>query len=149
MSKNLLSILDNVSQDTNPTPPNDRYLIIDGLNLFFRNFAMLNMVNSKGTHIGGLGGFLRSLGALIRQINPTEVYGVFDGPGSSMARKNINPKYKANRNITRITNWEVFDDFIVDEENKIVSTPAYMLAGNISEAASGIEKLVHRILKWV
>jgi enhancing lycopene biosynthesis protein 2 len=37
----------------------------------------------------------------------------------------------------------------VDEENKIVSTPAYMLAGNISEAASGIEKLVHQIMKWV
>ena len=41
------------------------------------------------------------------------------------------------------------DDCIVDEENKIVSTPAYMLAGNISEAASGIEKLVHQIMKWV
>ena len=41
------------------------------------------------------------------------------------------------------------DDCIVDEENKIVSTPAYMLAGNISEAATGIEKLVHQIIKWV
>ena len=41
------------------------------------------------------------------------------------------------------------NDFTVDEENKIVSTPAYMLAGDISEAASGIEKLVHRILEWV
>jgi len=41
------------------------------------------------------------------------------------------------------------DDCIVDEENKIVSTPAYMLAGNISEAASGIEKLVHQIMEWV
>ena len=41
------------------------------------------------------------------------------------------------------------DDCIVDEENKIVSTPAYMLAGNISEAATGIEKLVHQIMKWV
>ena len=40
------------------------------------------------------------------------------------------------------------DDFIVDEENKIVSTPAYMLANNISEAASGIEKLVQKILSW-
>jgi len=40
------------------------------------------------------------------------------------------------------------NDFTVDEENKIVSTPAYMLAGDISEAASGIEKLVHRILEW-
>ena len=38
------------------------------------------------------------------------------------------------------------DDFVLDQENKIVSTPAYMLAGNISEAAAGIEKLVHKIL---
>ena len=41
------------------------------------------------------------------------------------------------------------DDFIVDEENKIVSTPAYMLAGSISEAVSGIEKLVQKNLTWV
>ena len=41
------------------------------------------------------------------------------------------------------------DDFIVYEENKIVSTPAYMLASRISEAASGIEKLVQKILEWV
>ena len=41
------------------------------------------------------------------------------------------------------------DDFIVDEKNKIVSTPAYMLANSISEAASGIEKLVQKILAWV
>ena len=40
------------------------------------------------------------------------------------------------------------DDLIVDEENKIVSTPAYMLAGSISEAASGIEKLVKIIQAW-
>ena len=41
------------------------------------------------------------------------------------------------------------NDFIADEQNRIISTPAYMLAGSISEAASGIEKLVHRILEWV
>ena len=40
------------------------------------------------------------------------------------------------------------DDLIVDEENKSVSTPAYMLAGSISEAASGIEKLVKIIQVW-
>ena len=39
-------------------------------------------------------------------------------------------------------------DLSVDEENKIISTPAYMLAGKISEAASGIEKLVLKILEW-
>ena len=51
------------------------------LNLFFRNFAMMNMVNPDGVHIGGLGGFFRSLGAMIRQTQPTSVYVVFDGAG--------------------------------------------------------------------
>ncbi|EPL8003512.1 isoprenoid biosynthesis glyoxalase ElbB [Klebsiella aerogenes] len=38
------------------------------------------------------------------------------------------------------------DDIVVDEDNKVVTTPAYMLAQNIAEAASGIEKLVDRVL---
>lgn len=38
------------------------------------------------------------------------------------------------------------DDIVVDEENKIVTTPAYMLAQNIADAATGIEKLVSRVL---
>ncbi len=38
-------------------------------------------------------------------------------------------------------------DFSVDEENRIVSTPAYMLAGSISEAAEGIEKLVKKVVE--
>lgn len=37
-------------------------------------------------------------------------------------------------------------EFIVDRENRIVTTPAYMLAGRISEAAEGIEKLVGAVL---
>jgi enhancing lycopene biosynthesis protein 2 len=38
------------------------------------------------------------------------------------------------------------DDIVVDEDNKVVTTPAYMLAQNIAEAATGIEKLVSRVL---
>lgn len=38
------------------------------------------------------------------------------------------------------------DDIVVDEEHKVVTTPARMLAQNIAEAASGIEKLVARVL---
>ena len=38
-------------------------------------------------------------------------------------------------------------DFSVDEENRIVSTPAYMLAGSIGEAADGIEKLVKKVIE--
>lgn len=38
-------------------------------------------------------------------------------------------------------------EFYVDEKNKIVSTPAYMLATRVSEAAEGIEKLVKKVIE--
>jgi enhancing lycopene biosynthesis protein 2 len=38
-------------------------------------------------------------------------------------------------------------EFHVDEKNKIVSTPAYMLATRVSEAAEGIEKLVDKVIE--
>lgn len=41
----------------------------------------------------------------------------------------------------------IVQDIVVDEINKIVSTPAYMLAGDIAEAAVGIEKLVKKVLE--
>ncbi|MBB3191114.1 isoprenoid biosynthesis glyoxalase ElbB [Halomonas cerina] len=37
------------------------------------------------------------------------------------------------------------DDIVVDFENRVVTTPAYMLATRLSEAAAGIFKLVDRI----
>lgn len=39
------------------------------------------------------------------------------------------------------------DDIVVDEDNKVVTTPAYMVAKRIDEAAAGIEKLVARVLE--
>jgi enhancing lycopene biosynthesis protein 2 len=39
------------------------------------------------------------------------------------------------------------DEIVVDEINKIVSTPAYMLASSIVQANTGIEKLVHKVLE--
>jgi enhancing lycopene biosynthesis protein 2 len=39
------------------------------------------------------------------------------------------------------------DAIVVDRERRIVSTPAYMLALRISEAATGIEALVHEVLR--
>ncbi len=41
------------------------------------------------------------------------------------------------------------EEFVVDAERKIVSTPAYMLDVRISEAAVGIEKLVHKVLEMI
>jgi enhancing lycopene biosynthesis protein 2 len=39
--------------------------------------------------------------------------------------------------------------FVVDKKNKIVSTPAYMLANRISEAYEGIEKCVKEVIKLI
>ena len=39
------------------------------------------------------------------------------------------------------------DEIVEDKARKLVSTPAYMLAKNISEVASGINKLVDRVLE--
>ncbi|MCX7739008.1 MAG: isoprenoid biosynthesis glyoxalase ElbB [Hydrogenothermaceae bacterium] len=38
-------------------------------------------------------------------------------------------------------------EMVVDEENKIVSTPAYMLGRSIKEVAEGIEKLVNEVIR--
>lgn len=40
-------------------------------------------------------------------------------------------------------------EFVVDKEHKIVSTPAYMLAETISQAAEGIEKAVRATIEMI
>ena len=119
--KELFKLLDEVQeQGEEPIQKrHDKVLLIDGLNLFFRNFAMMNMVNPDGVHIGGLGGFFRSLGALIKQTQPTSVYVVFDGAGSTSSRKNLLPEYKSQRNLQRITNWDAFDNLEEEHDSKV------------------------------
>jgi enhancing lycopene biosynthesis protein 2 len=39
-------------------------------------------------------------------------------------------------------------EIVIDEENRIVSTPAYMLARGIDEAADGIAKLVREVIRF-
>lgn len=38
------------------------------------------------------------------------------------------------------------DDIVIDEKYKLVTTPAYMLATSLTEAADGINKLVKRVI---
>lgn len=41
------------------------------------------------------------------------------------------------------------DEFVFDEERKLVSTPAYMLDRRVGEVATGIEKLVNKIIEMI
>ena len=93
-----------------PLQLNSRVLLIDSMNTFLRSFAMINHMNPSGAHIGGLTGFLKSIGFAIRHIKPTRVILVFDGTGSTTNKKNLFPEYKAHRKLQRITNWDGFND---------------------------------------
>lgn len=117
MNKDFKSILDNIKaatkEDLKP-----KVLLVDSMNTFLRSFAMINHMNPQGHHIGGLTGYLKSIGFAIRHINPTRVILVFDGPGSTVNKKNLYSEYKGNRHLSRITNWEGFED--QDEESESI-----------------------------
>ena len=101
-------ILDNL-KETPPRVMNDHILVIDAMNMLIRSFSLLKAMNPDGTHIGGIVGFLRSLGYVTRIFDPTRVIVVWDGKGGSGNRKNINPEYKAHRATARITHWGLYD----------------------------------------
>jgi len=78
---------------------------------------MINHINPDGHHIGGLTGFLKSIGYAIRMCDPTKVVIVFDGVGGSNARRNLFPEYKANRNANRMTNYSIFQSKAEEQES--------------------------------
>ena len=82
-----------VSSDTK----NSRVLIVDGLNTFIRAYAASPSTNTNGEHVGGVSGFLLSVGHAIKAINPTRVVVVFDGKDGSARRRTLFPEYKAKR----------------------------------------------------
>ena len=103
---------DDILKNLKQTPPrelNDHILIIDAMNMLIRSFSLLKAMNPSGTHIGGLVGFLRSLGYVTRIFDPTRVVVVWDGKGGSGNRQNIDPNYKAQRATARITHWGLYD----------------------------------------
>ena len=106
--EDIFSLLDNV-QKPGDLGVNNRVLIVDGLNLYLRAFAVNGALNDNGVPVGGLTGFLRSLAYAIREVNPTRVIVVYDGAGGSQRRRKIHPEYKTNRKPgKRITRWDAF-----------------------------------------
>lgn len=101
-------ILNNL-KETPPRELNDHILVIDAMNMLIRSFSLLKAMNPTGHHIGGLVGFLRSLGYVTRIFDPTRVIIIWDGKGGSGNRKNIDPNYKAQRATSRITHWGLYD----------------------------------------
>ena len=114
MNKKYADMLASLSKKDLPKNANDRILIIDGLNTFIRSFVVVPTVNEHGTHVGGITGFLMSIGYAIRNIKPTRVIICFDGKGGSQRRRKLFPDYKATRRVkhrmTRINEFNSVDD---------------------------------------
>ena len=115
--EDIFSLLDNIEKNDS-IGVNDRVLIVDGLNLYLRVFAVNGALNDNGVPVGGLTGFLRSLAYAIREVNPTRVIIVYDGAGGSQRRRKILPNYKSNRKPgKRITRWDAFKDAREEKES--------------------------------
>ena len=115
--EDIFSLLDNIEKNDS-IGVNDRVLIVDGLNLYLRVFAVNGALNDNGVPVGGLTGFLRSLAYAIREVNPTRVVIVYDGAGGSQRRRKIHSDYKSNRKPgKRITRWDAFKDAREEKES--------------------------------
>ena len=105
MNKTLKQMLDNIKNiKEEPLHSHSRVLLVDSMNTFLRSFAMINHINPSGAHIGGLTGFLKSIGFTIRHIKPTRVVLVFDGTGSTTNKKNL---FAEDRKSTRLNSSHV------------------------------------------
>ena len=68
-----LSILEEIKKHGGDVDrePNDKVLIIDGLNTFIRTFSAIPTTNDDGVHVGGIVGFLKSVGYAVKTLGPT------------------------------------------------------------------------------
>jgi len=131
MSKtDYFKILESIGKDEKPSGPNDRILIVDGLNTFIRSFAANPVTNEDGIHVGGMTGFLMSIGYAIRNIKPTRVIICWDGKGGSQRRRKVFENYKANRRVrTRLTrhgNYNSQEDESMAMRNQIMRLTQYL-----------------------
>lgn len=106
-------------QQQQPEHRDSRVLIVDGLNMYIRIWAAVPALNEDGEHVGGIVGFLKSLGALIRQFDPTRCIVVFDGKGGSQRRRKEYSDYKSNRRTKiQLNRFEDFED-VEDEQQSM------------------------------
>ena len=97
-------------EEAQPTDRNDRVLIVDGLNTFIRAYSSSPALNANGEHVGGISGFLLSVGHAIKTVDPTRVVVVFDGKNGSAKRRQLFPQYKSTRKVKiRLNRAEAVD----------------------------------------
>lgn len=116
----LLKLLDDMKQERSEEigDINGKVLIVDAMNSYIRTFAAVPTMNEEGDHVGGMSGFLKSIGAAIRTFRPSRCILVFDGKGGSQRRRKLYPEYKENRRtMTRLNRTYDFKDKSEEEQS--------------------------------
>ena len=67
-----------------------RILIVDALNMYFRNYIVDPSLSANGQPIGGMKGFIKSLQKLCRETTPDKIVICWDGEGGSKRRRTQN-----------------------------------------------------------
>jgi DNA polymerase-1 len=107
-------------RNSSPSDVNDHIMIFDGLNTFIRSFGATPAYNEDGDHIGGITGFLYSVGKTVRDLRPSRCVIVFDGRGGSAKRKRIYSDYKGNRaNKTKLRRYDHHESTIEEEQESM------------------------------
>ena len=107
-------------RNSSPSDVNDHIMIFDGLNTFIRSFGATPAYNEDGDHIGGITGFLYSVGKTIRDFRPSRCVIVFDGRGGSAKRKRIYSDYKGNRaNKTKLRRHDHHESTLEEEQESM------------------------------
>jgi 5'-3' exonuclease len=88
------------------TTKKQRLVVIDGLNLYLRNFIVNSSVSTHGNPVGGIVGTLGSLRKIAKETAADKMIICWDGPGGSLKRRQIVKEYKEGRKPIR-KNYEI------------------------------------------
>jgi len=95
----------------------NRIIIIDALNTYLRNYVMNPSLTDNGDPVGGTKGFLMSMQKYCREMNPSHVFIVWDGPGGSTKKKKLDRGYKEGRKPVRLNR----NVRLLDEKQEMVN----------------------------
>ena len=98
-------------------------LIIDGLNMFLRNYVVNPTLAPDGHPLGGCIGFLKSLQKVCGMFTPDEIIIAWDGHSGSSKRKQMNEGYKDGRKPVRFNRRMVE---LNEEEQKLNKAEQYI-----------------------
>ena len=125
------SIFENLKKEHSTHIPeniNSNILIIDFLNTFIRSYCGSPAMNNNGEHVGGVTGFMYSIGTAIRMFEPTRCILVSDGENSAARKRKIYPDYKEKRSVKFNVNRQ-YDFKDEQEEKKAMYLQMQMLLG--------------------